>query len=195
MELEENNLAFIDGQNMHFGTTKCNACSLALDIDIQSIKLSDCKCGTAWRVDLLRFRVYLREKYQVSEAYYFLGNVQDENDELYKEVQKAGFIVVFKNHNRLAKSKKKGNIDTDLVFEIMRNLVDNNLFNKIVLVSGDGDYKKLVDYLIIKNRFLKIFFSNRKFASSLYFNLGSEYYEHLENLKDKISFGSGEVPK
>lgn len=52
----------------------------------------------------------------------------------------------------------------------MKNLVENNDFNKIILVSGDGDYKKVVDYLISKERFEKILFPNRKFASSLYKN-------------------------
>ena len=40
------------------------------------------------------------------------------------------------------KSTKKGNVDTDIVFEIMKNLIDNKRFDKVVIVSGDGDYKK-----------------------------------------------------
>ena len=43
----------------------------------------------------------------------------------------------------------------------MKNLVDNHEFNKIILVSGDGDYKKLVDYLIGKDKFKKILFPNK----------------------------------
>ena len=87
-------------------------------------------------------------------------------------MQKARFIVLFKEHNSNLLAKKKGNVDTDIVFEAMKNLVDNN-FDKIILVSGDGDYKKLVEYLIKKNKFKKILFPNKKFASSLYKNLGS----------------------
>lgn len=33
---------------------------------------------------------------------------------------------------------------------------------------GDGDYKKLVDYLVKRNVFKKLLFPNKKFASSLY---------------------------
>lgn len=70
---------------------------------------------------------------------------------------------------------KKGNVDSDIVFEAMRRLLDEpSEFEKIILVSGDGDYKKLVDYLVKKNRFLKILFPNKKFASSLYNKLGGE---------------------
>ncbi|MEN9582444.1 MAG: hypothetical protein RL641_398, partial [Candidatus Parcubacteria bacterium] len=48
------------------------------------------------------------------------------------------------------KTTKKGNVDTDIVFEIMKNLIDNQNFDKIVVVSNDGDYKKVIDYLITK---------------------------------------------
>lgn len=160
---QENNLAFIDGQNLYFGTTKYG-----------------------WKINLARFRIYLKEKYQISEAYYVLGYLEESNDELYKEIQKAGFIVSFKDHHKLAKSNKKGNVDTDIVFEVMKNLIENKDFDKIVLVSGDGDYNKMVKYLVSKNRFKKILFPNKKFASSLYKELGSEFFDYLENLKKYI---------
>lgn len=182
----EHNLAFVDAQNLHFGTTKCNFCAKKLNITIQEIKLSDCICGSGWEVNLSKFRIYLKENYDVAEAYYVLGYLQNENDELYQEIQKAGFIVMFKEHHALAKSKKKGNVDTDIVFEVMKNLVDNTEFDKIVLVSGDGDYKKLVQYLVGKSMFKKILFPNKKFASSLYKTLGSEFFDYLENLKTYI---------
>lgn len=180
------NIAFVDAQNVHFGTTKCDVCAKAKNIELKHIKLRDCTCGRAWEIDLAKFRIYLKENYNVSEAYYFLGYLHEDNDELYQEIQKAGFIVVFKEHNKLARSKKKGNVDTDMVFEIMKNLLDNKEFDKIVLASGDGDYKKLVNYLITKNRFKKILFPNRKYASSLYKEFGSETFDYLENLKSYI---------
>ena len=181
------NAAFIDGQNLYFGTTKCYKCAEKFGIDIKDIKLSDCGCGQAWLVDLSKFRIYLKENYDVAEAYYFLGYLEDRNDELYKELQKAGFIVMFKEYNKLSKSKKKGNVDTDIVFEIMKTLIDNKSIEKIILVSGDGDYKKVVNYLISKERFEKILFPNKKFASSLYKEYGSELFDYLENLKTYIN--------
>ncbi len=137
MMKKENNLAFIDGQNLHLGTTQND-----------------------WRVDLQKFRIYLKDKYGIGEAYYFLGYISESEQDLYNNLQKAGFIVLFKEHNPALKGTKKGNVDTDIVFEIMKNLVDNQSFDKIVLVSGDGDYKKVVDYTIRKNRFKKILFPN-----------------------------------
>lgn len=151
MNEKENNLAFIDGQNLYLGTKQ-----------------------NGWSIDLSRLKIYLQDRYNVKEAYYFIGYLQEENNELYKEIQKAGFIVVFKDHNEYAISKKKGNVDTDIVFEIMKNLIENTNFNKIVLVSGDGDYKKLVDYLVEKDRFKRILFPNGNKASSLYNKLDNK---------------------
>lgn len=61
-------------------------------------------------------------------------------------------------------------------------------FNKILLVSGDGDFKILVDYLIKKDRFLKILLPNQKFASSLYKELGSEYYDYLSHTRPMFEY-------
>ena len=157
---QEKNLAFIDGQNLYLGT-----------------KQND------WTIDPLKLRTYLKEKYKVSEAYYFLGYSQEENSELYKEIQSGGFILLFKEHNRYSLTKKRGNVDSDIIFEIMKNLLDNKEFSRVILISGDGDYKKLVEYLIFKDKFKKILFPNKKFASSLYKKLGSEYYDYLDNIK------------
>jgi uncharacterized LabA/DUF88 family protein len=189
--MKEKNVAYVDAQNMHFGTTKCYVCAECLKKDLHSMKLSDCICGAGWEIDLARFRVYLRDKYGVDEAYYFLGYLHEENDELYKRIQKAGFIVIFKEHHRKAKSNKKGNVDTDIVFEIMKSLTEGTLLNKIVLVSGDGDYNKLVQYLVLKSKFRKILFPNKKFASSLYKSLGSEFFDYLENVKSHIAKKEG----
>jgi len=165
---ELNNTAFIDGQNLYLGTT-----------------LSE----KSWEVDLFKFRVYLEKKYNIKEAYYFLGYVQEINQEIYSEIQKAGFILVFKQHNPAMLGKKKGNVDTDIVFEIMKKIYRKNDFNKIVLVSGDGDYKLLVDFLIEENKFKKILFPNRKFASSLYKKMSNNYFSYLDDkdIKNKIS--------
>ena len=144
---------------------------------------------TSWKVDLVKFRIYLQKKYSVSEAYYFLGYVQEVNQELYADIQKAGFILVFRQHNPAMIGKKKGNVDSDIIFNAMKRLYKNPDFDQIVLVSGDGDYKILVDFLIEEKRFKKVLFPNKKFASSLYKKIGSEYFDYLEipDTKKKIS--------
>jgi uncharacterized LabA/DUF88 family protein len=47
----------------------------------------------------------------------------------------------------------------------MHRLLEENDFDKIVLVTGDGDYIKTVNYLIEKERLEKILFPNNKYSS------------------------------
>lgn len=180
MKPSEYVIAFIDAQNLYFGTTKCSSCAQSLNKEIKDFKMNDCICGKAWEVDLSRLRIFLKEKYNVQEAYYFLGNYQEKREDLYTEIQKSGFILKFKDHANHVKSTKKGNVDTDIVFEVMRNLIDNRQCDSFVLVSGDGDYRKMVRYLVEKNKFKKIFFPNTDYRSSLYKELGNEYGVSLD---------------
>jgi len=165
---EQKNYAFIDGQNLYMNTAK--------------------KEIGSWRIDLARFRVYLEKKYNVDKAYYFLGFVQEKNEELYEEIQNAGFVLLFREHNPAMMGKKKGNVDSDIIFHIMKKLYKKEDFYKVVMVSGDGDYKLLIDFLIEENKFEKILFPDKKYASSLYKKLGSKYFDYLENrdIRDKI---------
>lgn len=166
----EENIAYIDGQNLYMGIAKSSP---------------------VWRIDLSRFRVYLQQKYNIEYAYYYLGYVQtgETYDKLYEEIQKAGFILMFREHNSAMLGSKKGNVDSDIIFNIMKRLYKKEKFDKIVLVSGDGDYKSLVDFLIEENRFAKILFPNRKFRSSLYRKLQSKYFDFLDSpaIKAKIT--------
>lgn len=159
------NQAFIDGQNLYMNTH-----------------------SNGWDVDLVKFRIYLREKYKVEKAYYFLGAVNDDNQGLYELIQSAGFILVFREFNQEMISKKKGNVDTDIVFTMLSKIIDKEKFDKIVLVSGDGDYFKTVKYLIGKNKFLKLFAPNRHSTSTLYRPFTPKYVSYLDaaGTKEKI---------
>jgi uncharacterized LabA/DUF88 family protein len=87
------------------------------------------------------------------------------------------------------KGRKKGNVDVDIVFEIMHRLLEEDDFDQIVLVTGDGDYIKAVKYLIEKNRLKKILFPNREY-SSLYKPFKDLYGMNLseERVRELIKF-------
>lgn len=164
---EKNNLAFIDGQNLYMGTIK------------QEEK--------SWSINLGRLFVYLKRKYKVSQAYYFLGYKIKGMETLYQKIISAGFILKFREHNSEMLGVKKGNVDSDIIFQIMKKLYRQEKFSKIILVSGDGDYKSLVDFLIRENRFEKILFPNKAGASSLYKKIDHRYFDYLDNFKQLIS--------
>lgn len=161
------NLAFIDGQNLYMNTKE-----------------------NSWAIDLNRFRIYLKERYDVETAYYFLGAVDESNQDLYEMIQKSGYILMFREHSKNMIGKKKGNVDTDIVFTIMSKIADNEEFDEIVLVSGDGDYFKMVKYLIDHDKFCKLLTPNRHSTSSLYRCYTPKYVSFLddEGVKRKISY-------
>ena len=84
--------------------------------------------------------------------------------------------------------KKKGNVDSDIIFSIMKRLYVKEVFDKIILISGDGDYKMLIDFLIEEKQLEKILFPNRQFRSSLYKQIGAPYFAYLDDkdVKRKI---------
>ena len=83
-----------------------------------------------WEINLTRFRVYLEQKYNVTNAYYFLGFVQETNQELYEAIQKAGFVLIFREHNPAMIGKKKGNVDSDIIFHIMKKMYKKEEFDE-----------------------------------------------------------------
>lgn len=153
-----NNEAFIDGQNLYLGTKQAEE---------------------SWEIDLKKFRFYLYRKYKVIKAYYFIGYFNEEHIDLYKSIAESGYYLIFRKHSKDHRSIKKGNVDTDLVFEVMKKIAENEAFDRVVLVSGDGDYYKMVEYLIKKDRFCKLLAPNERRMSSLYRILHTKYFTFL----------------
>lgn len=160
-----NNYAFIDWQNLHLWISSEN-----------------------WKIDYEKFRIYLKSKFWVTKAYYFLWFLNEDEQKLYNKLQESWFIVVFREHHSNMIWKKKWNVDVDIVFEIMKNITEKEDFEKIVLVSWDWDYIKMVKYLIDKNLLQKILFPNKKFSSlyktPIFRSLGLNL--SLEDVKRKI---------
>ena len=72
----------------------------------------------------------------------------------------------------------------------MKKLIEDD-FDNILLVSWDGDYKMMVDYIVERNKFTKVLAPNLKYASSLYKhgkNLEDKYFDHLDKkeIKNKL---------
>jgi uncharacterized LabA/DUF88 family protein len=155
------NFAFIDGQNVNLG--------------IQSL---------GWRLDFFRFRKYLKEKYAVVTAYYFIGYVPG-NQSLYSELQKAGYVLIFKPTIPDDHGDIKGNVDADLVLQAM---IDIDMYDKVIIVTSDGDFYSLVKYLY-ENQKLKFVMSPYiSTCSSLLKKEAKEKIIFMENLRKKLEY-------
>ena len=168
---KEYNIAFIDWQNLHLGTSNEN-----------------------WKIDFRKFRVYLNDKYNVKEVYFFLGFLSEDEQDLYTKLQKSWYILVFREHSSEMKWKKKWNVDVDIVFEIMKRIIEekSRVFSKCrkwgripTQYSSSG-----VEKFSIRSPSTHAPRSNNKKYSSLYKQIDTKYRNNLslDYIKNKIEY-------
>ena len=160
MKKSQNNYAFIDSQNLNL-----------------SIR------NQGWILDFRRFRQYLRDKYSITRAFLFIGYVY-QNQDLYTGLQKDGYILVFKPTLELPSGKVKGNVDAELVLHAM---IEYNNNDRALIVTGDGDFYCLVDYLRKNNKLLKLVIPNKYAFSSLFRKL-QPHIAFMNDLRGKLEY-------
>lgn len=119
--------AYIDAANLHHATS-----------------------SSGWVLDYERFFVWLQEKYHIEEAYLFIGFI-DKFVPLYQYLQQCGFLLVFRSVVRDGKGNPKGNCDGDLIVKVMRDVYEYRC-DECVVVSNDGDFVSLAEFLIEKDK-------------------------------------------
>jgi len=150
-------------------------------IDSQNINLSIRKQG--WVLDFRKFRTYLKDKYKVTEAFLFIGYVY-ENQDLYTNLQKDGYILIFKPTLRLPTGRVIGNVDAELVLHAM---IEYEHYDKALIVTGDGDFYCLVDYLFKNDKLLKLMIPDKDKYSSLFRKMMRRIL-FMNNLRGKLEY-------
>jgi uncharacterized LabA/DUF88 family protein len=159
-----NTYAFIDSQNLNLGTQRMG-----------------------WKLDWRKFRQYLRDKYGVTQAYTFIGYMS-ENEQLYEYMHELGYLVVLKptldvtalhesdkpkpdgsptkpkTGDEKDKPQVKGNVDAELVLYAMKELPN---YSSAIIVSGDGDFFSLAEYLQEQGKLAYILTPNWQYSSLL----------------------------
>jgi len=166
---KKNNFAYIDGNNLYRGIR-----------------------NLGWKIDLINFRRWLHQKYDVVRAYYFIGMVPKES-ELYSFLQKAGFILMFKEISYTKEGDIKGNCDSDLVLESVKDVYENNC-NQQVLVASDGDYSSLVKFLIEKEKLRIILSPSIIKECSILLKRTNAPITYLNDIRCKLEFKKKKPP-
>ena len=164
MKIKENNYAFIDSQNLNLAIR-----------------------DQGWQLDFGRFRIYLRDRYDVTKAFLFIGYVAT-NEDLYTSLQTQGFLLVFKptlalNNNKGI--KLKGNVDAELVLHTMIELPN---YDRAVIVSGDGDFQCLVKHLKNIGKLKKLIIPNQEKYSSLLRRFLPKDASFMNGLRSKLEY-------
>lgn len=169
MEKKANNYAFIDSQNLNLAIRELG-----------------------WRLDFARFRVYLKEKYHITQAYLFIGYIEGNND-LYIALQNAGFICIFKPTLKYKDGTTKGNCDAELV---LHSMIKYKEYDKAIIVTGDGDFYCLVQYFIKQNKLAALIIPNKfKFSALLKFRPFRPYLRYMNDLKEKLAYKKEKAPQ
>lgn len=165
MKNTQKTIAYIDGANLHNGVK-----TLGFDFDYS------------------RFRIWLKDKFNVSEAYIFLGNIPKYSN-LYAYLQECNYKIIFKEVVYDNTGKAKGNCDADLVLKMTQDFY-NKKYEKALLVSGDGDYAPLIRFLNDEKVLLGIICPSKKEKCSILIkriNIKIFYiFDQISILKRKI---------
>ena len=132
--------AFIDSQNLNLGVR-----------------------SQGWVLDFRKFRTFLEDQYNVTKAFLFIGYISS-NASLYSNLRRYGYTIIFKPTLGIRNLKIKGNVDAELVLYTMDK---KDEYSKAIIVSGDGDFYCLIDYLSKRDKLLKIIAPNKKYSSLL----------------------------
>lgn len=162
--------AFIDASNLFYGGEK----------------------SLGWKIDYQKLLVYLREKYKITEAFYFGGvelhdfeyDYQNNDTVPIKKLEKylvdfiknkgkkldEAILILVNRHLQRAKfylkleqfgynlflkpvkmyeqedgmTRRKANCDVDMAFHLMK---EKNNFDRVVILSGDGDFLPVLKFL------------------------------------------------
>ncbi|MDD3284413.1 MAG: NYN domain-containing protein [Patescibacteria group bacterium] len=172
--MKNNNYAFIDSQNLHLGI-------------LNDIYKNNIKIYSGWKLDYRRFRTYLKDKYNIQKAFLFIG-YKPGNQILYTQLQESGYICIFKPTLELKNGIVKGNVDAELV---LHAIIEFNNYNKALIISGDGDFHCLVEYLINKNKLKKVLIPNKFSYSCLLDKLSTpqnNILDFINDLRNKLEY-------
>ncbi|MFH0854814.1 MAG: NYN domain-containing protein [bacterium] len=155
------NYAFVDSQNLNLGVRRLG-----------------------WHLDFKRFRKYLSDKYKIEKAFIFIGYIPN-NQNLYTALQDFGYILIFKPTLKRPDKSIKGNCDAELVLHTM---IEYNNYQKALIITGDGDFYCLVDYLNKQEKLLKLLVPNVRNYSKLLNSFAIGKMDFMNNLKNKLEY-------
>ena len=140
-----------------------------------------------WKLDNAKFRIFLLDKYDVQKAYLCIGYLP-QNQAMYTRLQQKGYILVFKPVLMLKDGTTKGNCDADLV---LRAMVEYPNYERAVIVTGDGDYYSLIDYLKSQDKLEQVLIPDEKRYSALLKKVNNEhlkYISFISRMRSKLEY-------
>ncbi len=106
-----------------------------------------------FEINYKKLRGWLRQKYNPNKVHVFIGLVP-ERTKFYEHLQNCGYILIFKQTVSVGE-KIKGNCDAELVLKTISDFYEKK-FDSVILITGDGDFGCLVEFLRDNNLILEV---------------------------------------
>jgi|SRR4030042_310784 len=119
-----NNYAFIDGSNLHLTYEHAH--------EHPNAKID-------WRMDYRKLRRFLRKRFHITVAYYFVG-YRLRNSDIYKKLEEYGYVLMHEAAN-----------DLD-AYLIKQAKWDIKKYDGAIIISSDQHFAELVEYLDSRNK-------------------------------------------
>ena len=131
-------------------------------IDAANIALS--AQNLAFDLDILRLVQYLKDTQRTDEILYFTGKFKSRQAE-FDALKDVGVELVYKEiYNE--EHKAKANCDVEIAHRVTLDIV-SGVVEKVVLLSGDGDFVHLYDYAKRKSIAVKVMAFDPKSCSKV----------------------------
>lgn len=133
-----------------------------------------------WYVDQKKLFNYLKKKFNISKAFFYYGK-DDENkkqEKFLKRLESFGFSLRVKQVKRYGK-RMKANCDVDLTMDV---LLFMDKYQQAVILSGDGDFLPLYQYMQRKKKHVIIIGSAKNTAREVR-QFAGERFIGLANLR------------
>jgi uncharacterized LabA/DUF88 family protein len=113
----------------------------------------------------------------------FIGYIRW-NSDMYTFFQNVWYTLIFKPVLEI-KWKTKWNVDAELV---LQSMIDFEKYNKAVIVTWDGDFACLIQYLYKQSKLEKLIVPNKHKFSSFLKSSAKEKIDNITNLRNKLEF-------
>lgn len=164
-------------------------------IDNQNLNVTIQKLG--WKIDWKKFREFLTKQYGVTQAFMFIGYMPEYED-MYEKLHELGYNIVLKPTYDMSRPREeaeskdqegedkrpvKGNVDTELVLWAMKEIPN---YDSAVIVSGDGDFYTLVEYLESQGKLKKIVAPSWQYSSL--FKAYEKYLDRADTHRRQLEY-------
>jgi len=144
-------------------------------VDIQNVYYG-AKDNFQGKIDFIKLTDNIKGNRKLVLANAYLVSSSNDNSSFVSFLQQLGYNIVSKELKKRSDGTAKGNLDIEIAMDIMDSC---DRLDTVVLVSGDGDFVALVEYLKAQNIHVEVYsFSNIKNITSMELkSVASKFFE------------------